>query len=93
MSKRIYVGNLPFDITRGEVDSYFKANAHFVEPPTVEKLGRDKAADSAGVIASVVEGDAQAIAASLNGTKLRGKTIVASTDRSVVINHEEIWWG
>ena len=89
MPKRIYVGNLPFDITHEQVDSYFRGNAHVVDAPVVEKLKRDRATESARAIVVVEGGEPDAIAASVHGTEIGGRTIACSTDRSVVINHEE----
>lgn len=91
MPKRIYVGNLPFDVTRHEVDNYFRGNAHlFDSAPRVDKLKRDDAAKSAQAVVVIDTGDATAVAAAMHGTTLGGNTLVASTDRSVVVHHDEI---
>ncbi len=85
MAKRIYVGNLPFTATDAEVRALLKGHG---EVKGIEIKTGAKSKSAMAVIVFEGDGSKTAIDA-LNGSTIGGRKIVASTDRSVVINHEE----
>ena len=85
MPKRIYVGNLPFSASDDEVRGLVRGHG---EVKGVE-IKQDAKTESAMAVI-VFEGEGpNTISGALNGTMVGGRKIVASDDRSVVINHEE----
>lgn len=85
MPKRIYVGNLPFDVEREDIgrllDGQGEVKSVDLQPDSAKKT----------TIAIIVfEGEGpNTVVKALNGRNVAGRKIVVSTDREVVINHEE----
>lgn len=87
MPKRIYVGNLPVKTEEGDIA---KACGRFGAVEDV-KVQRGKGVAAARVtMSSDVEADTAASA--LNGYTLAGNVLVAGTDKSILVNHEEETW-
>lgn len=85
MPKRIYVGNLPFKAEENDVRRLVDGHG------AVERveIKADKTNGSAMAVI-VFEGEGpNTVIDAVNGRSIAGRKIVASTDREVVINHEE----
>ena len=80
------IGNLPFTATEGDVRGYFRGNAHFVEKVEIRTDPKNKTAMAAIALG---DGTPDTVVDGLHGQVIDGRQLVASTDREVVINHEE----
>lgn len=84
MAKRIYVGNLPAKASEADVTNLV-ARSGKVESMEIH---RDKSGDTA-MATITFAGDGPDSVDGIDGQRFGGRVIKASTDRSVVINHEE----
>lgn len=89
MPKRIYVGNLPFKADRADLRDAFRGNAH----PVIDVEVRAHAPSQTAAARIVVDDDgAEALLRALDGASVGGNVLVAGTDKSILVNHEEDWW-
>lgn len=84
MPKRIYVGNLPATASEADVSKLVSGSGR-VE---AVEFTRDKSRDSA-MATITFAGDGPKTVDDIDGQRFGGRVIKASSDRAVVINHEE----
>ncbi|MEM7092728.1 MAG: hypothetical protein AAF567_06990 [Actinomycetota bacterium] len=89
MPKRIYVGNLPFDASPHDVESYFRGNAHFIDKVEVRQHTVSK---TAAACIWLGDGMPNTVVEALHGREVDGRRLVAGSDKSILVNHEEDWW-
>lgn len=84
MPKRIYVGNLPVKTEQGDLE---KACGRFGQ---VEEVKLQRGNNSAAArISMATDEQAESAASALNGYTLGSNSLIASTDKGILVNHEE----